>query len=202
MESVPGKQSMFEQEALVHSNVLYRFGLQLTGNAQDADDLVQETYLKAYRFWDQYTEGTNIRAWLFRILKNSFLNEYRRKARKPEMVEYTETTLGISEPEEAISADIPHDQLHTHILDDDISSAVSGLDERFRVVLVLCDLQGLRYEEIAQVIGCPVGTVRSRLHRARRLLRLKLYEYAMARGYVRSAIKSPRPVTLMAGAAV
>ena len=158
------KVRAFEQQALAHRGVLYRFGVRLTGNAADADDLVQETYLKAYRFWDKYDQGTNVRAWLCRIMKNSFINLYRSKSRRPEMVDYSE----IVKPTSVY-----------HI-------AVSDLREMFRTVVILSDIEGFTYEEIARRVGCPLGTVRSRLHRGRTLLHSALYDYARERGYIRS----------------
>lgn len=176
----------FEQQALAHMGVLHRFGVRLTGNAADADDLVQETYLKAYRFWDKYDQGTNIRAWLCRIMKNSFINLYRGKSRRPEMVDYSEIVKPTSVHHIAADALEQQEPVPESHLDDDVTSAVSGLREMFRTVVILSDIEGLTYEEIARRVGCPLGTVRSRLHRGRTLLHSALYDYARQRGYVGS----------------
>lgn len=177
------KQEAFEQQAIAHTDTLYRFGMRLTGNAADADDLVQETYLKAYRFWDKYDQGTNIRAWLFRILKNSFINLYRKESKEPEMVDYSEIMNPLSESHAASDANSLQEQVFHNLLDDDVSSAVSSLPEEFRTIVILCDIEGLTYEEIARFLACPIGTVRSRLHRGRKLLHSNLYNYAKERGY-------------------
>jgi len=184
------KQQAFEQQALAHTDGLYRFGMRLTGNTADADDLVQETYLKAYRFWNRYDQGTNIRAWLFRILKNSFINLYRKESKEPDIVQYCEIMRPTSAYRVAADANNLQELMFNNILDGDVSSAVSGLTEDFRTVVILCDIEGLTYEETARFLGCPLGTVRSRLHRGRKLLHSKLYGYARERGYVRSVQSS------------
>jgi RNA polymerase sigma-70 factor (ECF subfamily) len=183
------KQRAFECEALAHTDLLYNFALRMSGNAADADDLVQETYLKAYRFWDKYEPGTNVRAWLFRILKNSYINRYRKESKQPNTVDYDE----ISNFYELIrdEANDPNDlqeSLFLNLLDDDVSTAVSDLPEDFRTVVILCDIEGLTYEEIAQFVDCPLGTVRSRLHRGRKLLHARLYEYAKDHGYLPESV--------------
>ncbi len=184
------KQQAFEQQALTHTDLLYRFGMHLTGNAADADDLVQETYLKAYRFWDKYDQGTNIRAWLFRILKNSFINLYRKRSNEPDMVDYCETSRPMLVRHGAADANNLPDLAFNNLLEDDVSNAVSGLPEDFRTVVILSDIEGLTYEEIAHFVDCPLGTVRSRLHRGRKLLYSKLYDYAKTRGYVHRPVES------------
>ncbi len=184
------KQKAFEHEALAHIDLLYRLGMRLTGNAADADDLVQETYLRAYRFWDRYDQGTNIRAWLSRILKNSFISSYRKESKERDVVEYSEMTNTESANHGDSEANDLQESMFNNLLDDDVSSAVSGLDEEFRTAVILCDIEGLTYEEIADFLGCPVGTVRSRLHRGRKILHSKLYDYAKERGYV-SPVQSP-----------
>lgn len=185
------KQRAFESEALAHTDLLYNFALRMTGNAADADDLVQETYLKAYRFWDKYEPGTNIRAWLFRILKNSYINRYRKESKEPDTVDYDEIkNFYTSIRDESTDANDLQESLFGNLLDDDVSTAVSNLPEDFRTVVILCDIEGLTYEEIAQFVDCPLGTVRSRLHRGRKLLHSKLYQYAKDRGYVTSSVRS------------
>jgi RNA polymerase sigma-70 factor (ECF subfamily) len=179
------KQLAFEREAMPHSDLLYNFALRMTNNADDADDLLQETYLKAFRFWDKYEQGTNIRAWLFRILKNSYINRYRKEAKEPDTVDYDEVkNFYASIRDESTDANDLQESVFGNLLDDDVASAVAELPEDFRTVVILCDIEGLTYEEIADFVDCPLGTVRSRLHRGRKLLRARLFEYAKSRGYV------------------
>jgi len=178
------KQSEFESEALPNADLLYNYALRMTNNGADADDLVQETFLKAFRFWDKYEKGTNIRAWLFRIMKNSYINRYRREAKEPDTVDYDEIQNFYSSIR-AESADSSDDQASSFasLLDDDMATAIADLPEDFRTVVILCDIEGLTYEEIAEFLDCPLGTVRSRLHRGRSLLRARLLHYAKDRGY-------------------
>jgi RNA polymerase sigma-70 factor, ECF subfamily len=179
------KQQVFEGEALRYMDALYHFGYSLTGNRDDAQDLLQETYLKAYRFWDHFRPGTNCKAWLFQIMKNSFINRYRKTHRDPGMVSYDE----VEEFYDSIkSSSVPSANnvqkiIFEDVFDDDISSALQSLPETFRTVLVLSDVESFTYEEIAEVVGCPIGTVRSRLHRARKLMQTQLRAYAQAKGY-------------------
>ncbi len=178
------KQREFETEALPHADLLYNYALRMTNNAADADDLVQETFLKAFRFWDKYEKGTNIRAWLFRIMKNSYINRYRREAKEPDTVDYEEIQnfYNTIRDEKSDTHDTP-ESAFGNLLDDDLAGAISALPEDFRTVVILCDIEGLTYEEIAEFLDCPLGTVRSRLHRGRSLLRARLLKYAKDRGY-------------------
>lgn len=175
----------FEQEALPHMDALYNFALRMTNDPDEADDLLQETYLKAYRFFDKFEKGTNCKAWLFRIMKNSFINMYRKTSKEPDKVDYHE----VEEFYHMIRAESsdPNDleaRLFSNLLDDDVSRALEELPEEFRTVVILCDIEGFTYEEIADFVECPIGTVRSRLHRGRKMLRARLFEYARKRGYV------------------
>lgn len=174
----------FEREALPHMDALYNFALRMTSDPDEADDLLQETYLKAYRFFDKFEQGTNCKAWLFRIMKNSFINIYRRTSKEPDKVDYND----VEEFYHSIRAEStdPNDleeKIFSNILDDDVSTALETLPEEFRTVVILCDIEGFTYEEIAEFVECPIGTVRSRLHRGRKMLRGKLYDYAMLRGF-------------------
>lgn len=179
------KQREFEREALPHRDLLYNFALRMTYNPADADDLVQETYLKAYRFWDKYEKGTNIRAWLFRILKNSYINRYRKETKEPETVDYDDVkNFYNSIRGESVGSNDLQEILFSNLLDDDVAKAIASLPDDFRTVVILCDIEGLTYEEIAEFVDCPLGTVRSRLHRGRKLLRAQLLDYAKKRGYV------------------
>jgi RNA polymerase sigma-70 factor (ECF subfamily) len=184
-QSKSKKQTEFEREALPHADLLYNFALRMTNNHADADDLVQETFLKAFRFWDKYEKGTNIRAWLFRIMKNSYINRYRRESKAPDTVDYDQIqNFYDSIREETADANDLQASVFNNLLDDDVASAVAELPEDFRTVVILCDIEGLTYEEIAEFIDIPLGTVRSRLHRGRNLLRAWLTKYAKRRGYV------------------
>ncbi|HKA58519.1 MAG TPA: sigma-70 family RNA polymerase sigma factor [Gemmatimonadales bacterium] len=180
---VDEKRASFENEALVHLDVLYRVALRLTGNPSDADDLVQETMLKAYRAWDQYEKGTNAKAWLLTILRHAFINEYRRKVRHPETVD-----LDAIEPF-AVFAEVqdedPQGAFFDRIVDDEVLRAIDQLPEAFRETLVLSDVEGMSYQEIAQILEVPIGTVKSRLFRARQMLQGKLYNYAVEMGYIK-----------------
>jgi RNA polymerase sigma-70 factor (ECF subfamily) len=168
----------FEHLAVDQTDVLYRYGLSLTRNASDADDLVQETFLKAYRFWHRFEPGTNVRAWLFRILKNAFINIYRKKLTMPEMQQYQDE-IGLSSSQHAVHRPSMLQAMMTDdVFGDEVSDAISSLAEKFRTVVILCDIEGLTYREIASFVDCPVGTVRSRIHRGRKLLQAHLYEYA------------------------
>ncbi|MDE3057907.1 MAG: sigma-70 family RNA polymerase sigma factor [Bacteroidota bacterium] len=166
-------------------DILYNYAMRMTGNPDDAHDLLQETYLKAYRFWDKYEKGTNIRAWLFRIMKNTYINLYRKTVKEPDTVDYDEIKnfYNTIKDESADPNDL-QEKLFGQLLDDEVAKALESLPEDFRTVVILCDIEGLTYEEIAEFVECPVGTVRSRLHRGRKLLQGKLFEYAKSRGFI------------------
>lgn len=167
-------------------DVLYNFALRTTGNENDARDLLQETFLKAYRFWDKYEKGTNIRAWLFRIMKNSYINRYRKETKEPDKVDYEdiENFYNVIRAESTDPNDL-QEQLYGNLLGDEVTKALQSLPDDFRTVVILCDIEGLTYEEIAEFVECPIGTVRSRLHRGRKLLQEKLYEYAKQQGMIK-----------------
>lgn len=184
------KQREFQSEALPHMDFLYNYALRMTYNSTDAEDLVQETFLKAFRFWDSYEKGTNIRAWLFRIMKNAYINRYRKEKKEPETVEYDEVENFYNSVRETASesSDL-QETLYNNLLEDDVAIAIAKLPEDFRTVVILCDIEGLTYEEVAEFVDCPIGTVRSRLHRGRKLLRARLLDYARKRGYVEEKSK-------------
>ncbi|WP_410780077.1 sigma-70 family RNA polymerase sigma factor [Hymenobacter sp. 5516J-16] len=168
---------------------LYNFAFRLTLDEDDANDLVQETYLKAYRFFEYFEQGTNAKAWLFRILKNSFINDFRKKSKQPAKVDYSEIEgYYNSEDVEAdgdagsTSTDM-RQQAVRDLIGDEVASALNSLPVDFRTVIILCDLEGFTYEEMAKVLDIPIGTVRSRLHRARNFLKDKLERYAKSMGY-------------------
>lgn len=175
----------FEKEALPHMDILYNYALRTTGNEDDARDLLQETYLKAYRFWDKYEKGTNIRAWLFRIMKNSYINRYRKETKEPDKVDYgdIENFYNSIRADYADTNDL-QEKLFGNLLGDEVAKALEELPEDFRTVVILCDIEGMTYEEISEFIERPIGTVRSRLHRGRKLLQAKLFDYARKQGIV------------------
>ncbi len=185
------KRKSFETEALPHMDALFRTALRMTKNESDAEDLVQETYVKAYRFWDRFEPGSNCRAWLFKIMTNIFINEYRSKSRSPVAVNVDEVDdnflygqLAVDEPSEN-----PEQQFFAKIFDDDVKKAIEDLPDDFRFVVVLSFLEGFSYQEIADIMDLQLGTVKSRLHRGRKLLQKALWDYAIKNGYIRSGAK-------------
>lgn len=182
--SEPEKQEIFDKEFLPHIHAMYNFGYRLTLDRDDAKDLVQDTYFKAFRFIESFQRGTNAKAWLFRILKNSFINDYRKKTKEPNKVDYqeVESYYNSEDVDRQITSDLRVDALKD-MIGDEISNALNSLDVDFRTVIILCDLEGFKYEEMAKILDIPIGTVRSRLHRARQLLKEKLSQYAKSMGY-------------------
>lgn len=178
------KQQDFNEEILPHLDSLYNFGLRLTSEPNDAEDLVQDTIVKAYRFFSSYEKGTNAKAWLFRILKNSYINNYRRKSKKPQEVDYDEVSMFYESirAERTESSDL-EEKMFRELIDDELSNALDSIPEDFRTVVLLCDVEDFTYEEIANMLDVPIGTIRSRLHRGRNLLKAQLMEYASNRGY-------------------
>ena len=166
---------IFEQTALPHMTILHTYALHLTMNSENAKDLLQETYLKAYRFWGNYENGTNIKAWLYCIMKNSYINLYRKETREPKKIEYQEYHLPHNTTQET---SFPHkhtlEKPYDEIFGDEITRSLESLNDSFRNIIILSDIEGLSYEEIATMVHCPIGTVRSRLHRGRKLLKKKL----------------------------
>jgi RNA polymerase sigma-70 factor (ECF subfamily) len=178
------KQRDFQREAMVHIDSLYNFALRMTGDPEDANDLVQETYMKAYRFFDSFEKGTNCKAWLFRILKNSYINKYRKESKEPDKVDYDEIKeFYHSVKHSSLDSNDMQEKMFAELLDDEVAQALESLPEDFKEVVQLCDIEGFTYEEIANMVDCPIGTVRSRLHRGRKILREKLMEYARQHGY-------------------
>ena len=185
----------FEQQALSFLDALYRTGLRMTRSEADAEDLVQETYIRAFRFRDQFTPGTNMKAWLFRILTNTFINAYRRKATQPQTTELDdveESTLHRHMTGTGAEASPePERVVLDSMVDGEIREALEELPEHFRTV-VLLDVEGFAYKEIAEVLDIPIGTVMSRLHRGRKFLQRRLYDLARERG-IAAAKAMPRP---------
>jgi RNA polymerase sigma-70 factor (ECF subfamily) len=178
------KGEIFDSEFMPHINSMHNFAYRLTFDEDDANDLVQDTYLKAFRFIDSFQKGTNAKAWLFRILKNSFINDYRKKSKEPAKVDYqdVETYYNSDDVDRQITPDLRVESLQD-MIGDEISNALNSLDVDFRTVIILADLEEFKYDEMAKILDIPIGTVRSRLHRARNLLKEKLSEYANKMGY-------------------
>ncbi|WP_236975376.1 sigma-70 family RNA polymerase sigma factor [Membranihabitans maritimus] len=178
------KDEIFENELLPNIDSLHTFAYHLAFNDDDAKDLVQETFLKAYKALDSYEPGTNAKAWLFKILKNAYINQYRKRARRPTKVDY-EDYIGYQDREDQASIDFMdlREEIFDNLIGDEVTSAVNSLPVDFRAVILLCDIEGFTYEEISKIIDVPIGTVRSRLHRARNMLKEKLSNYAKSLGY-------------------
>ena len=186
--SVIEKHKLFEDEAFVHIDALFNIAMQMTRNVRDAEDLVQETYLKAFRFFDNFEVGTNCKAWLFCILRNTFINRYRKKKKLPDEVDYDL----VAPFYESIKADgfntheTPEHLFFTDILEDEVQEALNHLPDEFRITVILADLEGFSYKEIAAILNCPLGTVRSRLSRGRKQLQNRLFKYAKQRNYIKA----------------
>jgi RNA polymerase sigma-70 factor (ECF subfamily) len=185
------KRKSFEAEALPHMEALYRTALRMTKNESDSEDLVQEAYVKAYRFWDRFEPGSNCRAWLFKIMTNIFINEYRSKSRSPVSVNVDDLDDNFLFGQLAIDETIknPEQELFSRIFDDDIKKAIESLPDDFRLVVVLSFLEGFSYQEIADIMDLQLGTVKSRLHRGRKLLQKALWDYAIKNGYIKGTTK-------------
>ena len=184
-QHAPTDPAVFEAEMNPHLDALYRNALRLTGNPNDAEDLVQDTYLRAYRFFHQYQPGTNAKAWLFRIMSTVFLNDYRKRSRQGESLSYDELEdfyLYNRLNEEALSKEQafntanPEDVVIERLGIDEINRAIALLPEEFRETVALATAEGLAYQEISDILGIPIGTVRSRLSRGRKLLQKALWQ--------------------------
>ena len=183
------KRAEFERVALVHLDILYNTALRMTGSVQDAEDLVQDTFLRAYRFFDRFKKGTNCKAWLFKIMKNNFINRYRKKTREPSTVSFDEIRGALAAESEVASptwsdaASLPNlDEL----VEDDVKKALDSLPFEFKMAVILSDISGFSYKEIAGIMDTPIGTVRSRLSRARGALQRRLFELAVRKGIFRA----------------
>lgn len=186
--SLRGKKALkeeFERVAIPHLSHVYTSAFYLTKNEREAEDLVQETYLRAYRFFHRFEPGTNCRAWLLAIQRHLFINRYRRRKREPEFVnwekidqEYESMVMGQDQTEKYN----PENLFEAQHMGPDVESALAQLPEEFRTAIILVDIEELSYEEAANVMECPVGTVRSRLSRGRRILQVRLNDYALERG--------------------
>jgi RNA polymerase sigma-70 factor (ECF subfamily) len=180
------KRARFEGLAYPHMDALYSTALRLTHSPHDAEDLVQETYLRAFRFLDKFEAGTNFKAWIFRILTNTFINNYRKRARTPQHVAFEdkgESAAGEAPNAPPQSPDARRD--YAALFGDEVSAALQKLSEDFRLVILLCDVEEFAYKEIAKILGIPMGTVMSRLSRARGQLQKLLREYAEREGFIK-----------------
>lgn len=181
------KQEVFEEEALPHLNALYNYARSISYSDQDAEDLVQETFMRAYRYFHQYTPGTNCKAWLFTILRNLYNTKYKKYKNTPDQVHY-EAEEQIYE--QIVNEDLttviknPEEEFFENILPDEIVNAIEDLPEKYRSCIVLSDVEDFSYKEIAEILDIPIGTVMSRLHRGRNILKKKLVDFAREKGVI------------------
>ena len=192
-------RNQFEVDALLHMDALYASALRLTRSSKDAEDLVQDTYLKAFRFAESFEPGTNLKAWLFKIQTNTFINKYRRRVKEKELAEAPAEEVML---DRFVSSDHvralqdPELDYFSKQLSDEVVEALDEVPVDFRMVVILADIQDFSYKEIAEIVGCPVGTVMSRLFRGRRILQKHLYEYAVQQGIVTPPAAGEAPVDL------
>lgn len=180
-QSIAEKHKEFYDLATPHMELLGVVARKMTGNATEAQDLSQDVYLRAYRYFDTFQKGTNFKAWLFTILRNTYVNGSRKASKLPRMID-----ISIIETHDNVkSATTPETEIFDELLDDVVINAMDALPEHFREAVMLCDLEGLSYKEMTEALDCPIGTVMSRLHRGRGLLRERLKGYAKQNGYAR-----------------
>ena len=189
-ESVVERKARFERDALQYTNQLYAAAMRYTRNPSDAEDLVQDTYAKAFVSFHQYEDGTNLKAWLYRILTTTFINAYRKDQRRPLLsggAEVEDWQLHEAASHTSDQGKSAEDEVLENIADADIKKALADMPEEFRMAVYLADVEGFAYKEIAEIVGVPTGTVMSRLHRGRKILRESLAEYAKDRGFGKSS---------------
>jgi len=191
-------RSTFTEQALPHLDGLYAAAMRMTRNPADAEDLVQETMVRAYRGFEGFSDGTNLRAWLYRILTNTFINIYRAKQRRPEQTELGEVEdlylyNRIGGLEAARMGRSAEDELMDLFSESEVKNAIEELPEQFRIAVLLADVEGFAYKEIAEILDVPIGTVMSRLHRGRKSLQKTLYGFAVQRGLTDPSLSAPVP---------
>ncbi len=184
-ESIEEKREAFETEALQYMDALYNSTLKLTFDEENAKDLIQETYYKAFRFFGQFEPGTSCKAWLYKILKNTFINKYRKKIKQPNLVDYEsiEPFFDLIKDKDHFDSKSLDDDIANNYVSDDVNGALSKLSYEFKMVMILSDIEGFSYKEIAAIMECPIGTIRSRLSRARKMMFKFLLNYAKQEGY-------------------
>lgn len=184
-----GSSWSFEAAAMPFVDALYNTAYRMTRNSEDAEDLVQETYLKAFKYYDRFEAGTNLKAWLFKIMKNTFINNYRKRQLEPPQSDFADIEDAfesrVSEPASGPTKN-PEEELLDHVLDEDVQRALDSLPADYRMAVVLSDLEGFSYKEIADILEVPVGTVMSRLYRGRKRLEEAMFGYARDYGYLKS----------------
>ena len=192
-----GARENFTNDAMQYAPQLFATALRMTRNRADAEDLVQETFLKGWRAFESYQEGTNLRAWLFRIMTNTFINKYNAQQRRPQESELDEVEelflfrrMGAFDQSKLNQS--AEDQMLELFTDEEVKNAIEELPETFRIPVLLSDVEGFSYKEIAEMLEVPIGTVMSRLHRGRKAMQKMLYEYAKERGLVDEALLDPQ----------
>jgi RNA polymerase sigma-70 factor (ECF subfamily) len=192
-----GAREDFTNDAMQYAPQLFATALRMTRNRSDAEDLVQETFLKGWRAFDSYQQGTNLRAWLFRIMTNTFINRYNSQQRRPHETELDEVEelflfRRMGAFDQSKMSQSAEDQMLELFTDDEVKNAIESLPETFRIPVLLSDVEGFSYKEIAEMLEVPIGTVMSRLHRGRKAMQKMLYEYAKERGLVDESLLDPQ----------
>jgi RNA polymerase sigma-70 factor (ECF subfamily) len=192
--SAKEQRNLFEEIAFEHMNSLYSTALRLTQSQQDSEDLVQDTYLKAFQFFHRFEPGTNFKAWIFKILMNTFINKYHKKMRTPQSVQFEKVEYSIetdSKPEQIQSLLENKDRFRNSFADE-VIVAIEQMPENYRVAVLLCDIESFSYKEIGRMLDIPIGTVMSRISRGRKFLQKALLEYAKSEGYVKAKQRETR----------